>query len=412
MYARALLINLMIIVLACISCTSNNDNGVNSPEPPSSSQGLPVPTLIRTDFMTLLQSPWDLAFASDGSLFFTERCRGLSVRRPDGQVVRLFGTSGSASVAADFFCEGQSGMNGLALDPNFQTNQTVYVFMASNLIPNAPSNHVVRLQLNQDWTQVLHRTDIISDIPFKKNPSPWGDAGLHSGGRIRFGPDGFLYVTTGDNHNGQWPQNLNNLGGKVLRVDSNGEGAPGNHPPAGADARIFTYGHRNPQGLTFHPLTGQPVLCEHGPSHDDEITALQNGGNGGWDPKPEPGVSCADNYCGYISNKVDGTPTPMTDLGKFPDAMRPLLSNADSQGMGPCTFLIGPQWRAWNGVLVVGIMAAQRMDAVELNEPVTAATAVTTASLPAARMRSLVEGPDGALYVATDEGSIWRVTPQ
>jgi aldose sugar dehydrogenase len=127
-------------------------------------------------------------------------------------------------------------------------------------------------------------------------------AGAHSGGRIRFGADGFLYVTTGDNHNGPLPQDLTKLGGKVLRVDRHGNAAPGNQTPAGGDARIFTYGHRNVQGIAFHPTTGQPYIAEHGPGHSDEVTPLTAGGNGGWDPKPEAGVSCADDYCGYIGS--------------------------------------------------------------------------------------------------------------
>lgn len=325
------------------------------------------PELKRTDFMTGLQNPWDMAFTQNGVMFFTEKCRGLSVRHADGRITRLFGTRGSQTVAADMFCEGQSGMHGVALDPNFATTRNLYVFMPSNT-KGKKTNHVVRLKVNEQFTQVSERTDIIKDIEFKDPANSWGGAGSHSGGRVRFGPDGFLYVTSGDNHNGPLPQDLNALGGKVLRVDREGVAAPGNGIPVGGDARIYTYGHRNPQGISFHPGTGRAYVSEHGPNHSDEVTPLSPGGNSGWDPKPERGVTCAENYCGYISNKATGALTPMTDLAKFPNALKPLLVQADSQGMSAMTFVSGAKWKDWNGAIALGYLAGQRVEFVTLNQ--------------------------------------------
>jgi glucose/arabinose dehydrogenase len=381
--------------------------------PPSSPAPVAAPQLNRTVVMSGLQSPWDIAFAPDGAMLFTERCRGLSVRDANGATRRLFGSSGAAVVASDFFCQGQSGMHGVAVDPEFATNRFVYIYMASNLSSPA-SNRVVRLTVNAGYTTVSNRTDIITNIPYKSAANAVGGAGNHSGGRIRFHPsEGLLYVTTGDNHNGPLPQDLTRLGGKVLRVTRDGTAAQGNGTPAGGDARVFTFGHRNVQGIAFRPGTGQPFACEHGPGHTDEVTPLVAGGNGGWDPQPAQGVSCPDNYCGYTSNSPDGTLTPMTDLGKFPNAMRPSWTNSGvSQGMGPCTFLSGTQWSGWDGQLAVGIMAAQRLDILQLDSSGMANDSQTVTGLPAARVRSLVQGPDGSLYVATDGGEIWRLTPQ
>lgn len=414
---KSLLIATLLSV-SLIGCTSNsdsnndrnNDNTSDTDAGPGTPQSTDTPTLARSDFMTHLNGPWDMAFTNDGTMFFTEKCKGLSVRHTNGNITRLFGSAGSSLVAHDFFCEGQSGMNGVALDPDFTNNRQIYVYMASTQ-ESPKTNHVVRLQLDANFTTASNRTDIITDIPFKNAANNWGGAGLHSGGRIRFGPDGYLYVTTGDNHNGTLPQDLSRLGGKVLRVDRDGHAAIGNNTPTGGDPRIYTYGHRNVQGIAFRPGSGQPFISEHGPGHDDEVTALRAGGNGGWDPKPEAGVTCADNYCGYISNKLDGTPTPMTDLGKFPNAMRPTWDRADSAGLSPCTFLNGSQWKAWNGALTVGVMAAGQLDVLQLNAD-TSLRSLTITNLPSARVRSLVQGPDGNLYVATDEGSIWKVVPQ
>ncbi len=370
------------------------------------------PGLSRTVFLSGLSEPWDLAFAPDGAMFFTEKCRGLSVRRADGTVHRLFGATGAAVVAGDFFCQGQSGMLGVAVDPNFAENRFVYVYMASNS-GNERSNRVVRLTVDAGYTRVNDRRDILTGIAYKRAANRWGWAGAHSGGRIRFSPfDGFLYVTTGDNHDGPLPQDLNRLGGKVLRIDRDGAAAPGNHTPAGGDPRIFTYGHRNVQGIAFRPGDGRPFSSEHGPGHSDEVTPLTAGGNGGWDPQPETGVSCASNYCGYISNKKDGTPTPMTDLAKFPNALRPSWNNRGvSEGMSPCVFLSGGQWQAWDGRLAVGFLRGARIEILQIDADGMTTGSTTVSGIPAQRMRTLVQGPDGALYVAVDAGEIWRLAP-
>jgi glucose/arabinose dehydrogenase len=364
----------------------------------------------RTVILANLENPWDLAVAPDGALFFTEKCRGLSVRTPDGTVRHLFGTSGAAVVADDLFCQGQSGMLGLALDPAFADNRRLYLFMASKL-GGQPTNRVVRLQVNAANTTVSGRTDIVADIPFKASFTRWGRAGAHSGGRLRFSSkDGFLYVTTGDNHNGPLPQDLTRLGGKVLRIDQDGRPAPGNTTPNGVDARIFTYGHRNVQGLAFRPVTGQPFACEHGPGHSDEVTPLVAGGNGGWDPAPTRGVSCASDYCGYTSNKPDGSRTSMTDRERFPAALPPSWTNQGvSEGMGPCVFLDGPDWGDWAGRLAVGFLREARIDLLQLDAGGQTTGVRTITGLPAERMRSLVVAPDGALLVATDGGEIWRL---
>lgn len=390
-------------VLALAACGQGESPPVQPPEVPTG-----TPSLTRTTFVPGLSAPWDMAFADDGTMFFTERCAGLSVRRTNGTIARLFGVAGASLVAPDLDCEGQSGVHGVALDPAFATNRTIYVFMMSTLSTSPRTNRVVRLALDAGFTTASARTDIVTDLRFKDVANGVGGSGVHSGGRIRFGPDGFLYITTGDNQSATLPQSPTLLGGKVLRVTRDGAAAPGNSPPAGFDARIYTYGHRNVQGLTFRPGTGQAFVSEHGPNHSDEVTALVNGGNGGWDPQNRAGMSCPDDYCGYAGNAVT---MPMTDLVRFPSAMIPAWSNdGASQGTGPSTFLVGEQWRDWNGRLLVGVMSTQRLVLLAFNA-IGATVGEQNVSLTAARYRSLVIGPDGNLYIATDGGEIWRVVP-
>ena len=395
-----------------------------------------VPSLTHTVVLTKLDGPWDMAFLPDGTMFFTEKCLGLSVRLRSGAVVKLLGmkdSKGYGATANDLFCEGQAGMQGVAVDPNFASNRFIYVYATSSL--TAPgTNRVLRLKVNDAVTAVSGRVDIVTDIPYKPkaNDLPFGGPGAHNGGRIRFSPgDGYLYVTTGDTHNGVVPQSPTLIGGKVLRIDRDGKAAPKNGAPAGFDPRIYTYGHRNPQGITFRPGTHQPFTAENGPWHSDEVTALRPGGNGGWDPRPNIAGrgACPADYCGYSPNQMGpmdpkerSAYMPMTDLKTYPDAMRPAWNNDGlSQGMFTATFLSGPQWKEWDGRMMVGFAGigmhgtpvGNRLDVLDISADGLSATRTTVKlPMPAARFRSVVQGPDGSLYVAIDEGTISRLTPQ
>ncbi len=394
-----------------------------------------APGLTHAVVLSKLDAPWDMAFLPNGTMFFTEKCNGLSVRQADGKVVKLLGmkdSKGYASTANDLFCEGQAGMSGVAVDPNFASNRFIYVYSSSSL--TAPgTNRLMRMKVNADATGVSDRTDIITDIPYKPKSSdhPFGGPGAHNGGRVRFSPgDGFLYVTTGDTHNGAVPQSATMIGGKVLRIDRDGKAAPGNGAPSGFDPRVYTYGHRNPQGITFRPGTNQPFTAENGPWHTDEVTALKPGGNAGWDPRPNVGGrgACPDNYCGYSPNQMGAVPPaergafmPMTDLKTYPNAMKPAWTNDGlSQGLFTGTFLTGDKWKGWNGKMIIGFAGigihgtpvGNRLDVLDIAANGESATRTTVSlPMPAARFRSLVQGPDGNLYVATDEGAISRLTP-
>lgn len=394
------------------------------------------PGLTTTTFMTGLENPWDMAFLQDGTLFYTEKCKGLSVRMPDGAIHALLGMKdqeGYATAASDLFCEGQAGMQGVAVDPHFADNRFLYVYSTSDLA--APgSNRVLRMTVSADFTSVTDRTDIVEDIPYKPKASdhPFGGPGAHNGGRIRFNPgNGYLYVATGDTHNGVAPQSGTSLAGKVLRIDRDGHAAPGNNHHRGFDPRIYTYGHRNVQGITFHPITHQAVIAEHGPWHSDEITALVAGGNGGWDPRPNVNGRgpCPDDYCGYSPNQLEGVPAatranfmPMTDFTAYPDALPPAWNNNGlSQGTSSAEFLKGNQWGAWNGRLVTGVMGigfggtpdGQRIDVIDLTDDMRSIRSVWHMPIGVkARFRSVVQGPDGSLYTAVDQGEIYQIRPE
>jgi aldose sugar dehydrogenase len=398
-------------------------------------RGTNTTSLQHTVVLDGLDNPWDMAFLDDGTMFFTEKCRGLSVLLPSGEVNALLGMSGAEgypSTEDDLFCEGQAGMMGVAVDPDFDDNRRIYVYSTSRM-SDPHTNRLMRLVVSDDFSGVSDRTDIVDDVPYKMAASdhPFGGPGAHNGGRVRFNPgDGFLYLTTGDNHNSEVPQSPTLMGSKVLRIDTDGNAAPDNAPPEGFDKRTYTYGHRNVQGIAFHPETNTPIVAEHGPWHSDEITVLVNGGNAGWDPRPNMAGrgDCPDNYCGYSPNQMEGMNRyeraafmPMTDFETYPDAMPPIWDNNGwSQGTSSAAFLTGEQWGDWDGAMVVGIMGigfggtplGQRIDVIELDDDL-AVVDVTELTLPMepGRFRSVVLGPDGSLYAAVDEGTIHKLTP-
>jgi aldose sugar dehydrogenase len=407
-------------------------------------QGMDVPKISHSVVLDGLENPWDMAFLPDGTMFFTEKCKGLSVRTTDGTVHALYGmkdTTGYADSGSDLFCEGQAGMLGVVADRHFNKNRILYVYSSSTKyhgdgcktnFEKCDGNIVMRFKVGDDMISVSDRADIVTDIQYKplESNQPFGGPGAHNGGRLRVGPGGYLWVTGGDRHRGICPQDGSLLCGKVLRIDMDGNAHPDNNPPEGFDKRIYTYGHRNVQGIDFRPSDGKAFTAEHGPWHNDEITALVNGGNAGWDPAQNTAGrgECPDEYCGYEPNQMDGMDpavraayTPMSDT-RFDDLMPPSWNNNGfSQGTGSAAFLKGSNWGIYEGRLAVGLMGigfgdtppGSRIDMISLTADGLGTNGITQMPLGfSARFRGLVMGPDNALYVATDDGEIHKVTAE
>jgi glucose/arabinose dehydrogenase len=162
------------------------------------SKGMNVPKIGSMVVMSGLENPWDMAFTADGSMFYTEKCKGLSVKTASGKVNALYGmkdSKGYKSAGNDLFCSGQAGMLGVVLDPNFKKNNTIYVYSTSSKyhgsgcktnFEKCDGNIVMKFKVNKDLTKVSGRTDIVKDIqykPFESN-QPFGGPGAHNGGRM------------------------------------------------------------------------------------------------------------------------------------------------------------------------------------------------------------------------------------
>lgn len=211
-----------------------------------------------------LEVPWEIAFAPDGRIFFTERIGTLRViddgkLNPEPITVLDVGTV-------------EGGLLGLALDPNFEQNHFLYLYYTYFEFPFT-YNKVVRYTENNN--ALADEFILVDKIP---------GSVIHDGGRIKFGPDEKLYITTGDAGNADSAQDLNSLGGKILRINSDGT-IPTDNPFS--DSMVYSYGHRNPQGIDWDPISGKLVASEHGPSGErgfahDEINVVEAGKNYGW----------------------------------------------------------------------------------------------------------------------------------
>jgi aldose sugar dehydrogenase len=380
---RRLVVTTMVVALGSIlaACVPPKKPPPPAPElpPPPPDQGPPPnsPTLASdTGFVTGLNNPWDMAFLPDGTMLFTERGPGtVKVRLPNG-VIQHVVTPDDISVSS------LNGMMGIAASSNL-----IFVcYTATNDV------RVVRYEVNATLNGVVNSAVLVDGI----SPDPFRPFGC----RVRFGPDAALWITTGDAFESTAPQDLNSLNGKTLRINGDGS-APADNPFVGqpGDDRIYTFGHRNPQGLAFQPVSGQAYGIDHGTTQNDEVNQLVPGGNGGWDPVP-----------------VYDETQPMTDLQKFPDAMIPAWRSGDFSTVAPSggTFLTGSQWKSWANQLVVAFLkdGNARVMFLDGNGNVEFATPILANGV---RLRSAVQGPDGNLYISTDVGgglgAIWKVTP-
>ena len=234
-----------------------------------------------------LEVPWDITFSTGGELFVTERT-GNVLRFDSGEISDLASPvdaidAGAVEPGTDeqpWWVEGgEGGTLGIAAHPD---ESYVYVYYTAD--SDEPRNRVVRYDVESSEPAETEEI-IVDDIPANIDP------GIHNGGRIAFGPDENLWICTGDAHDETLPRNLDSLAGKILRVSPEGEPLETN-PDLGGDPRVFTYGHRNPQGIDWLP-DGVPVVTDHGPTARDEIQILRPGGDYGW-PEVRGGPSDED----------------------------------------------------------------------------------------------------------------------
>jgi aldose sugar dehydrogenase len=315
--------------------------------------------------LTNLQIPWSLVFAPDGRMFFTERVGRVRVVQ-SGQLLEQ-----PAFTFGDVFAGSESGVLGMALHPAFAQNHFVYVVYTAVRSDGARVNRLVRFR---ESNNVFGEAAVLLDnIPA---------ATTHAGSRIRFGPDGKLYVSTGDAQDSNLAQTLSSLGGKILRLNDDGT-TPSDNPYG---SPVWTWGHRHPQGIDWHPTTGDMWATEHGNLHQDELNRIVKGNNYGW-------------------------PIIQGDNTR-PDMIAPVLFYVPAIAPSGLSFYTStriPQFRANIFFTALGGMHIHR---VRL-DPADATRVAATERLfesTFGRIRDIVPGPDGALYFTTSNRD-GRTTP-
>jgi glucose/arabinose dehydrogenase len=342
-----------------------------------------------------LDHPWDVALAPDGTLLLDERSGGFTAVLPDGTVQPVEADFG------DLFVRGETGLMGLVLDPDFDTNRRFLTCQGVQEDGGAEVQ-VIAWTVDEEWTSATRVADpLLGGIPVNQ------ETGRHGGCRLRFDPSGALLVGTGDNAVGTNAQDLTSLAGKLLRIDpATGGPAPDNPLVDAPDPRtrlVFSWGHRNVQGIAVQPCTGDVYTAEQGTTRDDEVNRSVAGGDFGYDPEGPDGS--------YDES------VPMTDLGR-PGAIPALWSSgAPTIAVSGLTFLAGEAWGDDDGLLVAGVQKDTGLLALRLNDDGTLAEQFRVPELEDrfGRLRTPQAGADGVLYVTTDNGGddqLLRVTPE
>ncbi len=301
---------------------------------------------------TGLTIPWDIAFAPDGSLLITER---------GGTFKRLLETVLSDiafNPVPPFATGGEPGLLGMALDPAFAVNG--YLYLCYSYTDNGPLNRISRFTLQGN--ELIGELQLLNAIP---------GSSVHNGCRMAIGPDQMLYATMGDANDSNAAQDQNSLSGKIFRLELNGA-IPADNPFPGSP--VWTLGHRNPQGLAFHPDNGRLYSTEHGPASDDEINLIEEGNNYGW-----PTV---------MGTAIQAPFTPA------------LLAYTPTLAVAGMAFYQGTLFPWENDILFVSLKAGQ-LRRLELAPDGTIAADHVVVDNDYGRLRAVAVAPDGRIFLAT-----------
>ncbi len=338
-----------------------------------------APSMATATIADGLVIPWDVAFVPDGTMLVTERPGRVRVYSSGAVGATLIRTVTVPSVRA----EGESGLMGIAVDVDFALNRYVYV-CASRDIAGSWVNQVLRYTIaaNGSWGSLK-----VLLGGMRANTT-------HNGCALEMDRFGKLWIGMGDSANAPLAQDRTSLNGKILRLNRDGT-VPSDNPVIGGTRNaVYSMGHRNPQGIAFRPGTSQVYAVEHGPDVNDEINVLVAGGNYGW--------PC---YTGF------GSPQQTSGCGPASSYRNPLWASGSSTlATSGAAFAGGTQWADYNGHLFVSTLKERDVRRFSISAGGTAyGGPVTHFNETWGRLRGMVSGPGGQLYITTSNGSNDRV---
>lgn len=331
---------------------------------------------------TDLEHPWGLAFLPDGRMLVTERPGRLRIVGADGSLGEPL------TGLPEIYDSGQGGLLDVILDPDFASNSTIY-FSYSTPVERRGTTRIAKAKLTDTG---------LEDVTVLFTATTPGSNGRHFGSRLVIGTDGYLYASIGDHGADDTAQDLSLHSGKIIRITKDGAPAPGNPflGTAGALPEIYTYGNRNPQGMTLTP-EGELWANEHGPRGGDEVNVITAGANYGW-----PVVTHGRAYSGL----------PMGE-GKEKEGMTPPIQvYVPSIAPSGMAFYQGDAFKGWQGDLFIGALALTHLNRLDMeNGKIVGEERLLEDK--GWRIRDVRSGPDGFLYLLTDapDGKLVRLEP-
>ncbi|WP_138475672.1 PQQ-dependent sugar dehydrogenase [Dyadobacter bucti] len=332
-----------------------------------------------------LKNPWGVTTLPDGRLIITEKAGSMRIATTDGKLSEPI--TGIPAVNSD----GQGGLLGIRVDPAFEQNRMVY-WVFSEARPDGNLTSVAKGKLSADEKKIEGATVIYRATPaFKSN--------LHYGGRILFDKNSDLIISTGersDTITRPQAQHLNSSLGKVIRITKEGKPVKGNPFEGQADAKpeLYSYGHRNVQGLAFHPVSGDLWEVEFGPRGGDELNRIQPGKNYGW-PTITYGIEYSGKKIGEAIQQKDGMEQPVYYWDPVVSPSGITFYSSDSI----------PEWK--NNLFIGGLSSMHIVRLVIEDNKVVGEERLLAGE--GQRFRDITEGKDGALYAVTDQGRLYRV---
>ncbi|AUP78336.1 PQQ-dependent sugar dehydrogenase [Flavivirga eckloniae] len=366
---------LAIILISCISCAQQTESEIKA-DPPANidyTNEVVVPDL---------NIPWGMAFLPDGSMLITEKA-GELIHFKNGVKTTIAGLP-------DIYVRGQGGLMDVKLHPDYQNNGWIYISYGSSEGEGDGGNTaILRTKLNNN-------TLVETQLLYKAGPNT--KRGQHWGSRIEFDNEGYMYFSVGDRGNRDVnPQDLTRDCGKIYRLKDDGS-IPDDNPfinTANAKTAIYSYGHRNPQGMAKNPFTGDIWVNEHGPRGGDEINIIQKGKNFGW-----PVISYGINYDG----------TSFTDLTEKEGMEQPLFYWVPSIAPSGMTFVSSDNYPNWKGNVLVGSLKFEYLERLVLENNKVVKREKLFENI--GRVRSVIQAPDGYIYAGIEGLGIIKIVPK